>query len=266
VRTWAIALLPVLLATTVWSHRAVKQARDEFPRDQDVLYLPPAQHLRPMSLGYREALADLIWIRAVLFTGDRSSAGAGNHVWILEYLEAIHSLAPRFRRPYAWSSVVLLYMGEATDRAVLDRALGFYRRGIEQYPEDHELLFSAGMLLIGEVQAVPGYTEAERAAAHAEGVALIGKAAAFGAPRLVRELATTLVSQGGADQLAIQFLEGQLLQAEDEDHRRLIRQKLAVLIGEAGFDSLERLRAEFEADRLAKAAYVPADVWALVRE
>ena len=260
----AFALVPVLLGAAVWTHHDVKQARDRFPRDQDVLYLPPAEHLGPMSLGYREALADLIWIRAVVFAGDK--AGATNSAWLIEYLEAIYTLAPKFRRPYEWGGVVFVYTGEDIDRAMIDRALELYHQGLAHFPEDHELLFACGMLLTRDVQSVPGYTEAERSEAMAEGTAMIRKAAAFGAPPLVRELAATLVSQGGADALAIQFLESQLLQAEDEKHRRLLLQKLEVLQGEAATQSVERLRAEFEAERRAEAPYLPPDLYVLIRD
>jgi hypothetical protein len=258
----ALALLPAFIAAMVVTHHGVEQARDQFPRDQDVLYLPPAQHLGTMSLGYREALADLIWIRAVIFAGDR--VGSTNYTWIMEYLEAIYSLAPGFRRPYAWGGVAFIYSGEDVDRAMVERAIALYQRGLEHFPEDHELLFAAGMLLTRDVQTVPGYSEAEKTAAMAEGAALIRKAAAFGAPPLVRELAATLVSEGGADQLAIQFLESQLLQAQDENHRRLLRQKLEALLGESAFESIERLRTDFEAEHRAEAPYVPPDLYILI--
>lgn len=260
----ALVLLPVFLAAMVLTHRGVKQSRDLFPPDQDLLYLPPAQHLGPMSLGYREALGDLIWIRTVIFAGDR--VGATNYKWIMEYLEAIYSLSPQFRRPYAWGGVAFIYSGEQIDRAMVDRAIALYERGLAHFPEDHELLFAAGMLLTRDVQTMPGYTEAERAAAMDRGASLIRKAAAFGAPPLVRELAATLVSEGGADQLAIQFLESQLLQAEDPDLRRLLKQKLEATIGEAGFESIERLRDSFEAERKAKRPYLPPDLYVLIRE
>ena len=254
----------LLLAGMIGSHRQLSSARASFPLDQDVLYLPPAQHLGLMSLGYREALADLIWIRAVIFAGDR--AGASNHEWIMEYLEAIYSLAPGFRRPYAWGGVAFIYTGDNIDRAMVDRALALYDRALTYFPEDHELLFAAGMLLTRDVQSLPGYTQAEREAAMAKGAAHIRKAAAFGAPPLVRELAATLVSEGGADQLAIQFLETQLLQTEDENHRRLLRQKLEATIGEAGLASLEHMREQFEAERKAERPYVPPDLYILIRE
>jgi hypothetical protein len=265
VRRLALSLLAVLLlGGMLGTHRQLRDERARFPRDQDVLYLPPAQHLGPMSLGYREALADLIWIRAVIFAGDR--VGATNYGWIMEYLEAIYSLAPGFRRPYAWGGVAFIYTGENIDRAMVDRALALYDRALVYFPEDHELLFAAGMLLTRDVQSVPGYSEAERAVAMDKGAAHIRKAAAFGAPPLVRELATTLVSEGAADQLAIQFLETQLLQTEDEGHRRLLRQKLEALLGESGLESLEHMREAFEAERQAERPYAPSDLYILIRE
>ena len=263
-RRLTLALLPIFFVGMIYSHRGVKQRRAQFPRDQDVLYLPPPQHLGPMSLGYREALADLIWIRAVIFAGDR--AGAANYDWIMEYLEAIYSISPQFRRPYAWGGVAFIYTGQDIDRAMIDRAMRLYDRGITHFPEDHELLFAAGMLLTRDVQSVEGYSEAERAEAAERGAAMIRKAAAFGAPPLVRELAATLVSEGGADQLAIQFLQSQLLQAEDENHRRLLKQKLEAAVGEAGFESLEAMRVEFETERANARPYMPPDLYILVRD
>jgi hypothetical protein len=260
----ALALLPVFAAATIWTHHAVHDRRAEFPRDQDVLYLPPAGQLGPMSLGYREALADLIWIRAVIFTGDQ--AGGANYAWIMQYLEAIYTLSPGFRRPYAWGGVVVVYSGQAIDRAMIDRAIALYRRGLELFPEDHELLFALGMLLTRDVQMLPGYSAQEREAAMQEGAAAIRRAAAFGAPPLVRQLAATLVSDDATDQLAIQFLETQLLQTEDETHRRLLERKLETLIGEAGIESIERLREEFEAERQQEFPYLPPDLYILVRE
>lgn len=258
-------LIVALAGASVATHRQVHAKRADFPRDADVLYLPPAKHLGPMSLGYREALADLIWIRAVIFTGD--TRGAGMHDWILTYLEAIYTLAPTFQKPYAWGGVAFIYTGTASvDRDMVDRSMEVYRRGLAYFPEDHELLFALGMLLTRDVQTVPGYDEVERELAMEEGTMLIRKAAAFGASPLVRQLAATLITEGGTDQLAIQFLEAQLLQAQDEDHRRLLQQKLEAAIGEAGFESIDKLRAEFSADHQKAFPYLPADVYALIRE
>jgi hypothetical protein len=149
---------------------------------------------------------------------------------------------------------------------MVDRAIALYERALMYFPEDHELLFAAGMLLTRDVQSLPGYTEAERAAAMDKGAAHIRKAAAFGAPPMVRELAATLVTDGGTDQLAIQFLETQLLQAEDENHRRLLQQKLELAVGESKLESLVHMRESFEKERQAERPYMAPDLYILIRE
>ena len=63
----ALGLLAALGASV--THQTLVEKRAEFPQDEDLLYLPPTDDLLRMSLGYREALADLIWIRAVVFAG-----------------------------------------------------------------------------------------------------------------------------------------------------------------------------------------------------
>jgi hypothetical protein len=247
----------------VWAHARVRAARGEFPPADDILWLPPPERLRVASLGHREALADLVWIRAVIFAGD---AEQGRDVeWIGRYLDAILELAPTFRRPYAWGGVTMIYSGRDIDHDLVVRGISYYRRALVHFPEDHELLFALGMLLTREVQTTPGFGEDERVAAREEGAELIRKSAAFGAPPLVRQLAATLVEDDAGDQLAIQFLESQLLMVEDEGHRRLLEHKLKQLVGEQSVESIGRMRREFEAERVAELPYVSPDLYVLLR-
>ena len=98
-----------------------------------------------------------------------------------------------------------------------------------------------------------------------EGIELIRKAAAFGADPLVRRYAATLVSERATDQLAIQFLESQLAQTEDDAHRRLLRTKLSRLTSTTAVEAIERTRDEFVQEHTAKAPYVPEFLWAVIR-
>lgn len=252
-----------LVALTLGSHASLREDRAEFPRDEDLLYLPPPHHLEVMSLGYREAMADLVWVRAVVFAGDKE--GGSNWAWIMKYLEAIFELSPHFRRPYAWGGVAFVYTGSNIDREMIDRAIELYRRGLTAYPEDHEMLFALGMLLTRDVQTIEGYDAEERAAAKAEGAELIRKAAAFGAPPLVRQYAATLVDEFASDQLAIQFLETQLLEADNEAFRRLLLRKLERLTGRQRIEAIETLRNRFRADRDAAYPYLPEPLFAVIR-
>jgi hypothetical protein len=262
------ALAWLLLAATGTAafalHEDVAARRDAFPPEVDISYVPPAAQLRWMSLGYREALADLLWVRALVFSG--ANLGSTDIVATDRYVEAITGLSPRFARVYTWGGITAVYAGTGKiTRDQVERAIRIYRRGLEEFPEDHEILYPFGMLLTHQVSSTEGYTEEEKAALAEEGVEMIRLAAAFGADPLVRRYAATLVSERAGDQLAIQFLESQLAQTEDEKHRRLLRLKLSQLAGHDTVEAIERTREEFFAELKEHAPYVPDTLWAVIR-
>lgn len=261
---WMNALLLGILAVlSLAAHDMVLRQRAEFPPEVDVSYVPPPQYLKPMSLGYREALADLLWVRALIFTGDivaRSDTKA-----VARYTEAITGLAPRFERAYIWGGVTPVYSGGTIDRTAVDTAIAAYRAGVAEFPESHELLYPLGMLLLHQVPSTPGYAPSEVEALRDEGVDLIRKAAAFGADPLVRQYAATLITEGAEDDLAIQFLEGQLAWVEDEDYRRLLQTKIQRLRGSASIDRIQAIRERFQAERQRRRPYVPDPLFALIR-
>ncbi len=250
-------------ALTVLAHGRVRTLREDFPRDQDLYYLPPARHLELASLGYREALADLVWIRALLLASD--VVQGQNHAWILRYVDAITTLAPNFRRAYHWGGVVFVYTGQDIDRDMLDRALEVYRQGLEICPEDHEMLFGAGMILVRGLPTTEGYSEAEIAAGRREGAAMIRKAAAFGAPPVVRQYAATLIDASVSEEMALQFLEAQYLETDDADYRRLLRKKIEALADPDRLETLDSVRREFFEERAAKFPYLPDTTYAVIR-
>ena len=251
-------------AVAIVSHGDVIERREAFPPETDISYVPPAAQLRWMSVGYREALADLLWIRALVFAGEH--IGKVDVAATDRFVDGITELSPRFKRAYVWGGITAVYgaTGKIT-RDQVDRAIRIYRKGVDRFPESHEILYPFGMLLTHQVASTEGYTPQEKAAYAEEGIEMIRRAAAFGADPLVRRYAATLVAERGGDQLAIQFLESQLAQAEDEDHRRLLRRKLSQLAGEGAVESIERVRQEFEAQWQADAPYVPDAIWAVIR-
>lgn len=263
VGTWLIAAGLGLVAHTAHDRILARQA--DAPPEFDVLYVPPAEQLVSMSAGYREALADLIWVRALIYSGE--NLGNAQIEATGRYVDAIIGLAPRFRRAYLWGGITAVYSGRAEiDRPMVDRAISTYRLGIAQFPESHELLYPLGMLLLTQVPSTPGYDDDERAALRLEGIEFIRRAAAFGADPLVRQYAATLVSEHGERALAIQFLESQLAQAQDEDHRRMLYSKLSSLGGSAAAQAVDRVRQEFSSEHRARAPYLPEALYAVLRD
>lgn len=258
-----MALL-VSFGLTTLTHGHVRERRAQFPQEDDLLYVPPPQRIEALAVGYREALADLLWIRAVLLAGDPKQGR--DIVFLTRHLDAISTLAPRFLRPYQWGSVFIIYSRPTLDRDTVDRALAYSRRGLAQYPEDPDLLFSTGMLLHREVASVEGYSEEERADARRESTELVRRAAAFGASPLVRQLAATLLREdGAATELELRFVEEQLVQTSDPELRVTLQRRLEELGQRDRATYLLGLRERFERERMATLPYVPDVLYAVLR-
>lgn len=264
-RLGVILLLGALVGLAGLAHGRIDARRAELPPEDDVSVLPTPAVLERMSLGYREALADLLWVRALVLAGER--LGHTDAELVERHVEAITTLAPRFHRPYLWGGITVVYGGEGRiDRELVERAIRIYRAGLRRFPESHELLYALGMLLLHQVGSTPGYTDQERHTLAAEGVDLVRKAAAHGADPLVRRYAATIITEHATDELAIQFLESQLGQTDDEEHRRLLRRKLGNLAGREAVDRIERIRDTFVTEQRRLAPYVPDALYALIRE
>jgi hypothetical protein len=81
----------------------------------------------------------------------------------------------------------------------------------------------------------------------------------------VRQYAATVIADHASETLAIQFLETQLLWAEDEKYRRMLRMKLAELVGLEATQSIDRIRTEFFEERARRAPYVPERLYSVIR-
>lgn len=258
-----LALLP-LAATLSWHARStlnIKRSKDL--AQESLMYLPPAERLGPMSLGYKEALADLIWLRAIIFAGSRGNQDKGH--WLARYVSTINHLAPTFRRPYLWGGVASIYTGKSIDRDMVDQAIAIMREGVERFPEDHELLFNLGMVLYRDYETLsdvdPEIVEAKKQ----EGVKLIRRAAAFGASPLIRRLAASLEAKGSDDALEAEFLRRQLLLADDPALEKLLKRKLSELDLGHQVKQLEQARTAFVEEHKKELPFVPMTLYAVLR-
>lgn len=248
-----------------WQARqTLTQIRAQGPADESLLYLPPAERLGPLSLGYKEALADLIWLRAVIFAG---TGKQGEKIdWLRRYVNTINHLAPTFRQPYQWGSVVTIYSGRDIDQSMIDQSVQILKDGLSHFPEDHEMLFTLGMILFRDYESLGTLDQDTVAQYKREGAHYIRKAAAFGASPLIRKLAASIEQEGSDDALQVEFLKDQLLRAQDEELKRLLKHKLAQLESKVDLAAIEKAQTDFIAAHQADFPYVSPDLFALLQK
>jgi hypothetical protein len=135
------ALIAVLLAAAVTVQ--VWRDRDWRPYEPltPVLWLQDAETVRKMSLGFESLLADIYWIRAVVYFGQQrlSERANENYDLLYPYLDFVTTLDPRFMTAYRFGAI---FLSEAPpggpDRP--DLAVALLKRGAAKAPDRWEYL------------------------------------------------------------------------------------------------------------------------------
>lgn len=203
---------------------------------EDVYYLPPPSALHALSLGHDEALADLLWIRALIYTGDEYTH-AGGLRYVFEYTEALLALDPDFRAVYRWIASAGTYQPEAISIVEVRTTLELLERGVARFPDDGELAWDLGATYAFEL---PQYleTDEEREDARLRATEHLMRASRLGAapPWMMLSNATMLTRVGRAER-AVEHLEEMYGTVDDPSLRAEIAARIAALRDDAHADA-----------------------------
>src|SRR5690349_8631359 len=148
-----LLLLSAVLLALVLVYRAQRMGSSHYlatQRYEDVYYLPPPAWLALFSLGHREAVADLIWLRSLVYFGDELGH-RGQVANLYNYAEAMLSLDPYFKKVYSWAATCALYRTGNIQVSDAYRAIAFLERGVRLFPDDGELAWTLGANYIYEL-------------------------------------------------------------------------------------------------------------------
>jgi hypothetical protein len=240
-----------------------RRARASAP-PEDFYYGLRGGVLRAASLRYREAVADLLWVRAVLYFGLRGEVRQPP-LHIDRHLEAVIGLDPHFERAYSTAAALTQYR-PGDRRETLARAIRFLERGTERFPTHWRFPFFIGAYYLEMPARDPAEAARLRrlAADWVQRAVLLG--AGRGAPDWLPNLAATLLTEAGQREMALRYLEESLLTVLDEATRAQVRAKIAQLR-----DRVEADRVAREAERFLHVwrrnyAYVPGDLFVFLGE
>lgn len=233
---------------------------------EDIYYLPPPEWLQVMSLGYRRTLADLIWLRALIYFGDEfENQGAVKHVF--NYGESMLALDPDFRRVYRWVGVAGVYTPAGSPPEFIGRAVDVLRRGVERFPDDGQLAWDAGATIMYELLPNLPKDDPSRPRLESEGHEYMLAAARLGAgpPWLVLTNATSLRKLGEKD-LELRHLEEMYAIVRDPGVKAQIELRLSQLRSEAYAEAFRRANEEFEQRRREEFPYLPSTLYFFVAD
>jgi tetratricopeptide (TPR) repeat protein len=244
------------LTAALGSQRSGRVAHKQVALGDDAYLLPAPAQLERLSLGYRSALADVLWadllVTQGLRLGERRRYGIG-----VEYLQAITRLDPDWRDPYRLAQPLVTLQ---TEKAPVEEVLALKEvlvEGLKRRPSDAELHLVVGSFM---VYVAPNAYLGERpdvaAAWRDEGAEYLARAAelapedslivwqAMGGDR-------HLIQSGQLDR-AIELYTKVLATTEDQELRLRIENNLA-LMREDRLSMAQKVR---ESERKARAGVI----------
>lgn len=199
--------------------------------------LPTSERLVLLSLGYRAALADLLWGHTLVWHGQHLEAGLRfEHGG--DYIDAVLHLDPTFRDPYDMADVLLTYQSVPSTYADYKKSREVLERGVRERPDDTLLWLRLGQFvgLVSPGRFADDVGEETAAAWEADGARYIARACELGAgdPEMEPHClnAAFLYKKAGQELALESFLERVIATAENEFVRERAIAELALIHGE----------------------------------
>lgn len=222
---------------------------------EDLYYLPPKDVLLLCSLGYRYALADAIWMKALVYYGEELGHN-GDVKHLYRYGDAMIELDPDFKRVYQWVASSALYRTGSVSVEDARAAIRYLEAASRRFPDDGELAWDLGANYTFELAPMLPEGEA-RETARKKGVEFLEAAALrhAGPPWLALQTANQLQGLGRVEQ-AIRHLEDVYATTMDPDVKAQIEQRLTAMRSAAYAEALRRTNEELEKARLRDFPYL----------
>ena len=221
-----------LLANASGVLHILDHERNAVARAEQLAYLPKGEYLKLAVLGYRQVVADLIWLQAVQHIGAKRDSQLG-YTWTYHAVDVLTDLDPSFVSPYQATG---LFLGVLVGRQ--QEGLAILNKGIRYNPSIWQLPFLAGYISYYELCDPVAGGEFFRIAARVSG-----------SPAYLPQLAARMTVEGGDPTAALEFLDRFSQSVTDERVREALLQRMKEIVQEKDLRFLEegihRYRAKY---------------------
>jgi hypothetical protein len=244
--TWALAIVAAICIGSVRAQVAGMHARVK--ETSDAYFLPPPKDMVTLSLGYRAAVADVLWAHVLVSQGLHTfERRRFEHLTLL--LDSINELDPTFREPYMLADALITIQAAETPREEVLKAREIMERGTRNRPLDGELWLAAGQFIAfigpGSHLTDPDEQREWREA----GAQMLARAAELGGANAGiswQALAGAAVyHRAGNREAEIRLYQRTLAVTDDEELRADLQRKLDALLGERDRDAYRKRQTDF---------------------
>lgn len=260
--TAIVALVTVVAAMAVGLTRSrLTRGYQKVKATTDVYALPSPERTVVLSLGWRSALADLIFSSTLVSYGIHIQEKR-RFEYAANYLETVIELDPKFRAPYRFGDTILTLGAVKPREEDWLRARSLLERGMKEHSYDGELWTQAGQFMAylapGSLtdEAMKQEWRMEGARRLARGCELIGTNENMPFHCIT---AATILSKAGEREATIQFLERVLTVVDNEEVRGLAVSYLQRAAGDTARDRVLQRSDRFAEAWRADLSYVGKD-------
>jgi tetratricopeptide (TPR) repeat protein len=188
----------------------------------DLYALPAPEQLIVASLGYRSAVADVLYAYTLVWYGTHLQERR-RFEYVGNYLDAITTLDSNFRAPFLYADTLVTMQAEPARREDYEKARELLERGMRAFPHDAELWVNAGQFMA--YLAVP-YLEDENLKQkwRLDGARVLAKSCEFVSNNENIPYhcitAAALLSKAGEREATLRFLERVLAVNDDDELRK----------------------------------------------
>ena len=236
------ALLLVSMAIVGYAMPKAAASVHRVKATSDVFALPPPSALTAFSLGYRSALADVLYTSTLISYGTHGEEHR-RFEFVGQYLDSIVALDPAFCQTYRYVDTFLMYQAVGSPGVdEVRHARKLLEQGLEMCPDDGRLWMSTGQFLA--FIAPPILTdEEEKKDFLSLGARTLAKAAVLSGDEKAQWQALAaagIFTREGKREAAIAFLERALAVTDNEELKANALGKLAMLREETAADQRKR--------------------------
>jgi tetratricopeptide (TPR) repeat protein len=218
-----------------------------------------------MSLGYRSALADLIFAHVLVAYGQHFIEKR-RFEFVADYLDTILTLDPRFREPVRLADTFVILQPEPARVQDYRAARRLLERGLAMFPNDSELWLIAGQFMA--YLAANNVPEAEREQWRFEGAKKLARSCELvGSNENIPHhciVAARLFNEAGQAGLARNFLERVLAVSDDPEIQDIASGYLGRVVGAAERERIEERGRKLRALWSHDLTFVSRDAWFLL--
>lgn len=189
---------------------------ERLPRErmaEKLIYIPGGKVIKTASLGFHAVLADIMWVRAVMYFGEHYLTDK-DYDWLYNLLDATTTLDPKNILAYRFGGTLL-----ALEQGDVEKSIAILKKGIRENPDaDWRLYFLLGFnyfYYLNDYDSAAKYLDrASRMPGH---------------PNYLPRLAARMYAKSDRPDVAIEFLEEMYHQHDDENVRAAISDQLNTL-------------------------------------